>query len=228
MFLLSSLSAFAAPMGPSMEAPREIQEEEEVQDTGVYGCSDQYLQDGRSLPDLPLFYVRAQPGASWGTAEMVDLIVETGRHMSWVMPGASPFVVGDISNPGGGAIYGHKSHRGGVDVDIGLYKKGGWQNPRGFDRLSPSELDLEATWMLISTMLDSGMVDFILLDQGHIRALRAYTQKKGLLTAEEAERIFPVEGTPGLWERSGIVRHAPGHQDHVHVRVLCGDGTRPQ
>lgn len=228
MLLFTALLASAASYGPEIEGQREIQETEEIRDTGVFGCSDQYLDEGTLLPDLPLFYARAQPDASYGSAEMVDLIVSAGRHMSWVLPSASPFVVGDISHARGGPISGHKSHRGGIDADIGIYKKGGWQHPRGFTTLSPSELDVEATWTLVSTLLDSGMVDFILLDQGHIRVLKAYTLKKGLLTEEEAERIFPAEGTRGVWERTGIVRHAPNHPDHIHVRVLCGDGTKAQ
>ncbi len=188
------------------------------------GCSDQFLSLGEQLPELPLFYTRMQPEHAWGTTEMVSLLVESGRHMRWLLPGASPINVGDISALRGGFLSGHLSHRGGVDADVGIYSTNGYQNQRGFDRLGDN-FDVEANWTLISTMLDTGKVDFILIDQSHINRLRKYTLSRGLLTEEEAEAVFP---TGHYWERTGIVRHAVNHVDHLHVRVLCGDGSRAQ
>jgi len=221
--LFLALSAFAAEYGPTLEGAVPAFEPAAVEDTGVVGCSDQYLEEGELLPELPLFYTRAQPNHSWGTPDMISLLVETGRHMRWLMPTASPLVIGDISWERGGFLSGHVSHRGGIDVDIGIYERGGVQNPRAFADPG-SAFDLEANWALISAMLDSERVDFILLDQSHINRLRSYTLSRGLLTDEEAEDVFPNGGR--LWEKTGIVRHAPNHQDHLHVRVLCSDGTR--
>jgi murein endopeptidase len=222
---LVTMTASAAEYGPALEGEILATESSAATDTGYgSGCSDQFLENGVQLPDLPLFYHREQPNTEWGTAEMIDLIIEAGRHMSWVMPQASPFVVGDISSERGGYAAGHISHRGGVDADIGIYRTGGWQNTRSFTRLAPSELDVAATWMLMSTFLASGNVDFILIDRGHIAKLRAYVLANGLLTPEEAARIFAPEGHG--WESTGTIRHAPNHQDHMHVRVLCSDGTR--
>jgi murein endopeptidase len=178
------------------------------------------------LPELPFFYSRTQPDASWGTQQMVDLLVSTGRHMTGAMPNASPFVVGDISRRNGGPLSGHLSHRGGIDADVGIYKKGAWQSPHMFVDLTPSTLDVEATWLMIRTMLDTGLVDFILLDHGHIAAIRSYVLRSGLLTEAEANRIFVADGSRDAWSLRGVVRHAPNHRDHLHVRVLCGDGTR--
>jgi murein endopeptidase len=220
------MSAFAAEYGPSLEGQWTAADSGPVEDTAGTGCSDQYLQNGVQLPDLPLFYVRMTPDEEWGTPEMVNTIVDAARHMSWVMPTASRIVIGNISRHGGGFLSGHVSHRGGVDADIGIYAKGGKQPAHSFQTLAPSQLDVEATWMLMSTFLNSGQVDFILIDRGHIAVLRAYTIKSGLLTQEEADRIFPAEGSRDGWANTGIVRHAPNHQNHMHVRVLCGDGTR--
>jgi len=223
-------AAFAAEYGPALEGDllaSDAAPQRDTADTGESGgCSDQFLQGGVQLPELPLFYVRAQPNTSWASQDMVDLLVDAGRHMSWLLPTASPFVVGDISSERGGYLAGHVSHRGGIDADVGIYKKGAWQQSRGFTTLAPSELDVEATWALASTMLATNKVDFILLDRGHIARLRAYVLSAGLLTDEEAARIFPAEGSRALWENTGIVRHAPHHQDHLHVRVLCSDGRR--
>lgn len=222
IFVLA-LSAFAAEYGPALEGAVPAFEPTAVEDTGVIGCSDQYLDMGELLPELPLFYTRAQPTHSWGSPEMVSLLVETGRHMRWLLPTASPLTIGDISAERGGFLSGHLSHRGGIDADVGIYEAGAYQNPRGFTDPG-ANFDVEANWALVSALLDSGKVDFILLDQGHINRLRAYTLSRGLLTEEEAEDVFPSGGR--LWEKTGILRHAPNHRDHLHVRVLCSDGTR--
>ncbi|MBM4367144.1 MAG: penicillin-insensitive murein endopeptidase [Deltaproteobacteria bacterium] len=223
------LSAFAAEYGPLVEGTEgdEIAAGGHGQaDTGVVGCSDQYLGEGIDLPELPLFYYRAQPSHSWGSREMVEVIVDTSRHLRWLMPEADPLTIGDISSERGGFLSGHKSHRGGIDADIGIYMAGGKQDPRGFTALGPGTFDLERNWMLISTLLDTGKIDMILLDRGHIERLRAYTVRAGLLTDDEAEHVFPSEGSRASWENVGIVRHAPNHADHLHVRVLCADGSK--
>lgn len=222
--LVSIFSAFAAEYGPPMEGDVVVMSAAGQLDTGVVGCSDDSLQDGVLLPDLPLFFSRMRPNHAWGTHEMVDLIVDTSRHMQWLMPEADPIAIGEISAQRGGALYGHKSHRGGVDADIGIFHSGGKMPQNQFDDPG-GEFDVEANWTFISAMLDTGRVDMILLDHGHIARLRAYTLRAGLLTDEEADELFVGDDA---WGSSGVIRHAPGHRDHLHVRVLCADGSKPR
>ncbi len=222
MLIVSTFFAFAAEYGPALEGEVIPSGAPSVEDTGTVGCSDEFLSGGELLPELPLFYTRHQPDASWGSPEMVSLLVETGRHMRWLLPAASPMNIGDISARRGGFLTGHISHRGGLDADVGIYSTGGYQNPRGFDRLGDN-FDVEANWALISTMLATGHVDFILLDQSHIARLKKYVLSRGLMTQDEVEQVFP---SARQWEYTGIIRHAVNHVDHLHVRVLCGDGTR--
>lgn len=220
--ILLTFSAFAAQFGPSLEGEDFAAERVPVQDTGIVGCSSQFLDEGELLPDLPLFYTATQPDHSWGSHLMIDSIVQVSRHMRWLLPGASPITIGDISSERGGFLSGHMSHRGGVDADVGIYRTGGLQNPRSFDRLGDA-FDVEANWALISAFLDTGNVDFILLDQSYIHKLRTYVLAKGLMDAAEADEIFP---SANYYERTGYLRHAPHHDDHLHVRVLCSDGSR--
>lgn len=219
-------TSLAGEYGPAVEGEWVVAEAELPEDSGVGGCSGTYLQDGVLLPDLPLFYTRIVPDAAWGTQEMVDLIVESTRHVRWLMPDASTVIIGDLSTRYGGFLSGHKSHRGGVDADIGIYRKGRWQPSNRFDDLNPKDFDAEANWLLISTMLQTGKVDMILLDKSLIETLRTYTVKAGLLSTEEADQIFIREGGNTHWDRTGVVRHAPGHKSHLHVRVLCADGSK--
>lgn len=222
--LITIISAFAAEYGPPMEGDVVVMDAAGPADTGVVGCSDDVLQDGVQLPDLPLFFTRMHPDHEWGTREMVDLIVDASRHMQWLMPEADPITIGEISAPRGGALYGHKSHRGGVDADIGIFWAGGKMPQNQFSDPG-GQFDVEANWVFISTLIETGRVDMILLDRAHIARLRAYTLRAGLLTDEEANELFVGDDA---WGSSGVIRHAPGHHDHLHVRVLCADGSKPR
>lgn len=188
-------------------------------------CSDQYLKNGVQLPERAGLYTIAQPSGAWGTALMVETILKAGEEMAWQLPDADPFVVGDISSQRGGYFDGHRSHRGGVDADLGIYAKGGKQSPRGFQDLAPSELDAAATWTFIRTLLETGNVERIYLDQSLINALRKHVREVEGLSAEEVDRIFPPPGTPRTWAMAGVVQHVPGHRNHIHVRVFCDSGV---
>lgn len=225
MLLTTIFSAFAAEYGPTIEGDFVVAESTEVSDTGAVGCSDQSLHDGIQLPDLPLFFTRSQPDHTWGSREMVELLVDTARHMRWLMPDASPITMGEISRQRGGELSGHKTHRGGIDADVGIYLTGARQQAGMFVDPGPSQFDVEANWALISAMLDTGRVDMILLDHAHIARLKAYVLRAGLLSEEEAAQIFVGEGK-GSYRAVGVIRHAPAHRDHLHVRVLCPDGSR--
>ncbi|MSP55556.1 MAG: hypothetical protein EXR69_08135 [Myxococcales bacterium] len=222
--LLFTMFATGAEFGPSLEGEVVLAEAEaDLADTGVAGCADQYLDDGVQLPDLPLFFRRNTPDAEWGTGEMIEVIVSASRHMRWLMPESSPINIGDISRERGGFLSGHLSHRGGVDADVGIYATGAMQDPRGGFQSLGSNFDVVANWALVSALLDTGAVEFILLDRAHITRLRTYTTQAGLLTEAEAEEVFPTDAHS--WTLTGYVRHAPSHDNHLHVRVLCSDGS---
>ena len=225
LLLAAFFSASAAEYGPTIEGDFVVAESIEASDTGVVGCSDQQLNDGIQLPDLPLFFTRTQADHAWGSREMVELLVDTARHMRWLMPDASSITIGEISRQRGGELSGHKTHRGGVDADVGIYLSGGRQQAGMFLDPGPREFDVEANWALISAMLDTGRVDMLLLDHSHIARLKAYTLEAGLLTEEEASQIF-LGDHRGNYRATGVIRHAPAHRDHLHVRVLCPDGSR--
>lgn len=225
-------SAWARSPGPELEGAVDTGTAEA--DTGAPGamggeaCSDQYLRNGVQLPERPGLYTLVQASASWGTALMVDTILRVAEDMAWQLPDADPFLVGDISWQRGGYFEGHRSHRGGVDADLGIYAKGGRQNTRGFEDLSPAELDARATWTFIRALLDTGNVDRIYLDQSLINVLRKYVREEEGLSQAEVDRIFPPPGTPKVWAMTGVVQHVAGHRNHLHLRVLCDNGVPAQ
>jgi len=196
------------------------------EDTGMLECSSQVLDNAVQLREHAELYQRLNPDTAWGTQDLVDLLVDTGIRMRQLLPGSSPFMVGDISHPGGGPFGGHISHRGGMDVDLGLYRTGAWQDGRGLENVPFDELDIASNWLLVWTLLQSGRIDMILLDSAIINKLRAHTLDAGFLDPADVWRVFPAPGSRLERQAVGVVRHAPNHAGHLHVRILCPDGSR--
>lgn len=225
MFIASV--AHAGALGPWRDDPLEIDQASPVAallDASAPQCSALY-RNMQQLPERPDLYTLANPQNAWGAAYMGDLLVAAAEEMAILLPDADPILIGDISRRGGGQLTSHISHQQGIDADLGLYQKGGKQGTIGFSDLTASNIDYEASWLLIKSLLDSGRIEFILLDGRVISLLRDWTVENGRLTRDEALRIFPKEGTPRLWEQTGYVRHAANHRDHIHVRVRCEDGS---
>jgi murein endopeptidase len=168
------------------------------------------------LPEASGLYERWDPARSWGTCDLVAAVEQLAERVSLALPLADPLLVGDISRRGGGPMPPHSSHDRGVDVDLGLFMDDGRQPLGGFVPLRPSQLDVRSTWVLLRAALDTGQVEFALLDQGHIDRLRAYALDELHLDANVVERMFPT--APERKGEYGVVRHAPNHRDHVHVR----------
>lgn len=168
---------------------------------------------------------RANPSRSWGTPWLAELIEAAARQVRYRHPDADPLFVGDLSHKWGGPMYGHRQHRDGRDADIGLYSADRRQPEHGFERVWPSQLDEETTWALLDALLSSGRIKAILLDQGLINRLVTWLRETETLSEAEIAEIFPRPGAPRLWERSGIVRGARNHADHLHVQVTC---TQPE
>ena len=188
-------------------------------------CSTQVLRNGVQMPEQPELYHIRNPVEAWGTPEMIEAIVVASEEMAWLLPGADPLLIGDISLRSGGPLAPHRSHRSGIDADIGIFTTGAKQPVSvGFATITPANIDYETNWLFWSELLDTGLVERILLDQSLIDATRNWAISSGTLSEKEAHDIFPEHGDPNLWRKRGVFQHFPGHRDHIHLRVLCGEG----
>lgn len=209
-------------MGPWLDEALPSGTEDPVQKVGA--CPRTYLRNGVQLQPAPELYWIWQPEEAWGRPEMIEVLTRAAEEMAWRLPDADPIVVGDISARYGGRLQGHKSHRSGVDADIGVFWGEARMHMGGFRDVHPEKLDPEANWLLIRSLLDTGLVERILLDQRLVTAIKRYTIESGELSREEASRIFP-SGYTRMWTDTGVVHHAPGHKEHMHVRTFCWAGT---
>jgi murein endopeptidase len=214
MWALALASAYAGMHGPfEPEAALEA-------DVPVTACSDQYPYALVQLPDRPSLYRRSDPTRSWATPELVELIVEASAQVALDYPDSDPLTVGDLSMEHGGPFPPHRYHSDGRSADLGLFIDG--RQPRnGFVDTLPSQLDVERQWVLIEAFLSTGRVEHILLDQALIDRLVGWLRATERLSEAELARIFPAADADRLWARTGIVRSAARHRDHMHVRLRC-------
>lgn len=219
--LLLAGPALAVPRPVSAPPPGLGHEADDWDLPELPSCDDDYPYRLVQLPNDPGLYVRYDPARSWGTAALVDAIEAATARVALAFPDADPVLVGDMSRSRGGPLPPHRTHDDGRSVDIGMYTVGGEQPLTGFVALDPDELDFAKTWTLIDGFLATGRVQHILLDAELIEALKSWLRDEQLLTEDEIARIFPSGPASRSFPSHGIVRPAPNHRDHLHVRFRC-------
>jgi len=180
---------------------------------GVGSPNNGTLLNGVRIPKSEAYNLRL-PKSAYGTSHAVaHLLVGLttfGNRSDYPLE----LQLGAMSRPRGGALKGHKSHQTGRDLDIRLPRKVGVAQWR---ELTRRRVDWLATWALIDALLQTD-VRAIFLD---------YTAQKYVFRTAEAAgidraRLREVLQFPGGKAASGIVRHSPGHEKHLHVRFGCG------
>ena len=234
MVALATSGVRAAERGPLLDQEGPTFEQDDPTpipdgpaDTGLPAeiCDESQLVEGVQLPENPDLYTVFNENAAWGTPRMVQTLIAVSEEMAWRFPEIQPLVVGDISREGGGAFPPHRSHRGGIDVDLGLYNRGGKQGRGGFLTLPAEELDLDMNLAFVQALFATGNVERILLDRSLIKALRDHAIQTGAMTEDDARRMFilPEEAMERPFGMDQIVHHVQGHENHFHVRVYCSD-----
>jgi murein endopeptidase len=165
---------------------------------------------------------RCRHHARWGTAGTVAQVQDAAAQVARYHGGDRPVVVGALSRPGGGRLRGHRSHQSGRDVDLGLISSEG--PLRQFVPMHAGNLDVAASWTLLGALLERGEVIYVFLDYDLQALFYRYLEDEGVDEAT-LTRIFQYPA--GRAARRGVIRHASGHRDHVHVRFRCRPSDGP-
>lgn len=182
------------------------------------------LVDGAQLESGHIFRIR-DPARSWGTRFSVASIEAAYGRTGLLHPELAQVLVADLSWERGGRIGNHASHQNGLDADITYFVQGeeqfnDWRSVRA------DELDVERQWALILAWLVNDAVEYIFIDYSLQEPLYEHARQRGA-SAEELDEWFQF---PQRGRRSGIIRHEPGHRDHLHVRFrehMIEAGTHP-
>ncbi len=164
-------------------------------------------------------YVIRRPSRAYGASHVIDHLRSAIAVVRALYPDVHTLAIGDLSAEHGGKLDNHVSHQTGVDVDVGFYFR---RVPAGYPERfasADSNLDLEATWALVTAFartapLDNG-VEMIFLDYAVQRRLYDWAHKRGTPT-EDLEAL--LQYPRGKDAHGALVRHWPNHGDHLHVR----------
>jgi penicillin-insensitive murein endopeptidase len=173
---------------------------------------------------------RTNATAFYGTAELVDALVEAARVVDESEPGGT-LVVNDIGFREGGPIDHHGSHQAGRDVDVLFYltdpqghpiaSVGAPIDPNGEgtdyrDLLDPSDdvplrIDLSRTWRFIEALLtprDNSVQRMFIVE--HLRTLLLQEAQRRRAPRAVIRRFEEITCQPSY-----------AHDDHIHIRFFC-------
>jgi len=152
-------------------------------------------------------------GAIWGTQETIDYLIRAIEAVNRQFPtGTHQARIGHISAKKGGALSPHKSHQSGRDVDVSYYyelpTKHLW-----YRRAHADNLDLPRTWAFVRALVTETDVEMIFINSSIQKLIKQYA----LSTGEDPSWLDSIFQT-GSRHRWPLVRHARGHDTHIHVR----------
>lgn len=175
------------------------------------GAFGERLVDGESLGPSTADIIVVNPSRAWGQRFVVSLLRKAAHRVQEQSPGPR-LVIEDISIPQGGCLAPHREHRGGREVDAGLYHK---TEVRRLARGAPGSFDARREWLFLRTLIETGLVDSILLD----RMVQAQLYKAAKQQRTPPERLRKWLQWHG--DHNAIIRHAGGHDNHTHIKFRC-------
>lgn len=149
------------------------------------------------------------PEHAYGTQETIEALTAVAREVHSAYPQAV-LRIGHIGSPRGGWLRPHQSHQSGRDVDLGFFYRTG-VDPGAPRQPREKLMDVAANWALLRALIINSDVQFILVDRRVQRVLREYA----VLIGEDrawVDRLFSGRGS--------LIKHAPRHRDHFHVRFF--------
>ena len=179
---------------------------------------DGKLADAEKLPGDEGYQIR-RPSRAYGEPHVIEHLRSSIAVVRALYPDVHTLAIGDISAEHGGKLDNHKSHQTGLDVDVGFYFR---RVPTGYpDQFAAADgnLDLEATWALLTafartTDVDDG-VEIMFLDYAVQKRLYDWAHKRGTPDDDLGALLQYPRGKDSL---AGLVRHWANHADHLHVR----------
>lgn len=170
-------------------------------------------------------YLIRRPLRAWGTPELVDGLRDVLAAVHADHPEHHTLAIGDLSARHGGRITEHRSHQSGRDVDVGFFyttPPAGY--PASFAVASADNLDRAATWDLVVAFARTAGkpdgVEVMFLDYDVQGLLYDWAKEHGVAEAR-LDRLFQY---PDGRDSTGLIRHEPHHDDHLHVRFRCAAG----
>lgn len=178
-----------------------------------------HLARSVQLPEAPALYELRRPDEAYGSTHALRHLLNAIGTFHARASYPRPLSIGSISKQGGGKLRPHASHQSGRDVDIRLPVA----DPDATVHFVPKrgeEIDWPAAWLLVRSILETEQIEYIFLDHERQQRLIEEARRDGA-TPEQLAAWFQYPNPRGT--NNGIIRHAPGHGSHIHVRFTCSD-----
>ncbi|MBL4683610.1 MAG: penicillin-insensitive murein endopeptidase [Nannocystaceae bacterium] len=172
-----------------------------------------WLVNGVRLPKGAGYHLRL-PKSAYGSSHAVEQIMIGLTLFRLVSENPHDLELGAMSRARGGELGGHRSHQSGRDLDIRLPRRDGVPS---WVELTRRRIDWLTTWHLVQAMLHADATA-IFLDYAAQKQLHRAAKAAGV-DRKELRRVLQY---PDGRSAAGIVRHSPGHEKHMHIRVGCG------
>jgi len=157
----------------------------------------------------------------WGTAETVARLDWVLRQWHARYPQHHDILVGNLSRRSGGKVRPHRTHQSGRDVDLSYIQLWDGVSDIHWRKMGAHNLDAAGNWLLLQLLAETEALEVIFIDYSIQKLLYEHALNEGLLTEEELGRW--MQFPDGKSARDRIIRHAPGHVDHIHVRFRCSE-----
>lgn len=183
------------------------------------------LVNGEQMKNVQGAHFR-RPLFTWGTNETVRALKAAIAEVRRKHPRIHDLVIGDLSRESGGFLAPHKSHQSGLDADIGFYfRNQPREGPRVNLSAATSAMDYEANWTLITALAgpneEASQVEYMFIGYRVQEKLYKWAQEKGI-PQKKLDWLFQYPR--GSRSMSGLIRHEPGHDNHIHIRFKCPRG----
>jgi LysM repeat protein len=179
------------------------------------------LVNGEKMPKGP-GYTYGRRSNIYGTNATITLLIECFGKIIQKYPKGPIIVVGNLSQRKGGKFGPHASHQSGRDVDIGYFHKKKFQPVKSLIRTNAKNIDARKTWFLIETFLKTRKVKYMFINH-EIQKILYNHLKKRRFKQSYIDRIFQYPRKSG---GGGIIQHSDGHDDHIHIRLVCPKGDK--
>ncbi len=176
-----------------------------------------WLLNGVQLESGDMLSVR-DPDKAWGTTHTLENLQTAVAKFRAKSGHDEPLQVGAISKKKGGKFRPHSSHQSGRDVDLRMPKRKG-ADPKSS---AVSDIDWDKTWVLIEELIATGEVEYIFLDWQRQKRLYTAARKAG---ASKSVVEKAIQYPRAKKTNNGVVRHAEGHNVHIHIRFKCAPGN---
>lgn len=159
--------------------------------------------------------MRLSRNRNWGHPELIDFIEKLSQFAA-TQPGWKGLYVGDLSQPRGGPLSGHRSHQSGLDVDF-------WMLP-------PKRLDLTRTERENLSSISLRRANGAYTNEAYTRQHHEILKVAALDPRTTRIFVFPGAKVRMCNEEKGNkawlrkIRPWFGHHYHFHVRLRCPKG----